>query len=90
MQFKNSWKNLYMEKYLQDCIENAQPNNVNLVTLKEVIDLVKEYVETLRIEQLQVIDIHGSQLDQIKHIDVRFVLSPLINLQVINLYCLLL
>lgn len=79
-----------MEKYLQDFIENAHPNTINLVILKELIDLVKEYVETLRIEQLQVIDIHGSQVDEIKHIDLRFILSPLINLQVINLYCLLL
>lgn len=71
-----------MEKYLQDYIENAHPSNINLFALKELVDLVRDYVNTLNIEQLQIVEVPSNPDFQIKHIDLRPILSSLSNLTV--------
>lgn len=71
-----------MQLFLQTYIHNAYPNNINLVELKEVIDLVRDFIYTLQIDQLQAIEIPGPTERSIKHIDLRPILSSLLNLEV--------
>lgn len=81
-QFDGSWKNLYMEKFLQTYIENSYPNNMNLVELKQLLEMTNRYILSLNIEQLLLSDVEESQDDEVNHIDLNFILSSLPNLQV--------
>ncbi|KAJ8921731.1 hypothetical protein NQ315_010641 [Exocentrus adspersus] len=48
-----TWKNLYMERHVQEIIEYAQPQYNDEETLGDILDLCAPYVERLIITQLQ-------------------------------------
>lgn len=48
-----SWKSLFLERHIQDLIEEAQPQYADEDNMEEITTLLSPYVHTLEITQLQ-------------------------------------
>lgn len=48
-----SWKSLFLERHMQDCIEQAQPQYADEENMEDITTLLCPYIQTLEISQLQ-------------------------------------
>lgn len=48
-----SWKSLYLERHMQDIVEQAQPQYGDEENLEDITTLLCPYIETLEVTQLQ-------------------------------------
>ncbi|KAJ9578249.1 hypothetical protein L9F63_005519, partial [Diploptera punctata] len=51
--YDNSWKRLYLERHLQEYIENLELEEYNLQNIEHLVNLCSPYVKRLNIRQLQ-------------------------------------
>lgn len=77
-----SWKNAYMQKYLQSYVENLYPNDVNYDEIELLIEMTRSYIFHFNVEQLLTFDIYENPDAEVKHVDLRLILPFLTNLEV--------
>lgn len=77
-----SWKNAYMQKYLQNYVESLYPNDVNYDEIELIIEMTRSYIFHLNVEQLLTFDIYENPEAEVKHVDLRLILPFLTNLEV--------
>lgn len=82
-----SWKNAFLERYVQEILENAQPQYDDEQVMADILTLCEPYVERLIVSQLQIwkppLTMEKEKIPlpfQINHIDFQFVLCDLSNI----------
>ncbi|XP_037942921.1 uncharacterized protein LOC119675783 [Teleopsis dalmanni] len=80
---RKPWINIYMERHLQEFIENVQTSDYDQESVQETLDICAEYINQLEINFLQ-----PSPDGQHNHIPLDFILSNLPELHTLRLtYC---
>lgn len=95
MELDDSWKRLYMEKYLKYYVEELYPNGdvengePKEEELAEVLEITAPYVRSLSIEQLLVYVISEDEEKmemEVRRVNLELIISALTHLEVMEGY----
>ncbi|XP_065162975.1 uncharacterized protein [Atheta coriaria] len=76
----NTWKCFYVERHLQDILEHLKPENYNSEEMKELIELSRDYIIRLKLNQLQAPNDNNTE-----RIPLQAILPALNNMKQLNI-----